>query len=86
MSPGRFKAILADQQRLSDTEFWEVLRTRTPAPRPSPEPEPAPKSLPLLWLAQALERELGLTSEQIAELDEIKARHRLDEARSTPKD
>ena len=84
MSPGRFKAILADQLRLSGAEFWEVLRTRTPAQRPSPEPEPAPRSLPL-WLAQALEREVGLTSEQIAELDEIEARRQLDEARLRPK-
>jgi hypothetical protein len=85
MSPGRFKAILSDQLRLSEAEFWEVLRTRTPAPRPSPAPEPAPTSLPL-WLAQAVEREVGLTREQIAELDEIDARQRLDEARSRPKD
>jgi hypothetical protein len=85
MSPGRFKAILSDQLRLSEAEFWEVLRTRTPALRPSPAPEPAPTSLPL-WLAQALEREVGLTREQIVELDAIDARQRLDEARSRPKD
>ena len=85
MSPGRFKAILADQLRLGEAEFWDVLRTKAPAPRPSPAPEPAPKSLPL-WLAQALEREAGLTREQIAELDESEARRQLDEARSRPKD
>lgn len=85
MSPGRFKAILSDQLRLGEAEFWEVVRTRSPAPRPSPAPEPAPRSLPL-WLAQALEREAGLTREQIAVLDEGEARQRLDEARSRPKD
>jgi hypothetical protein len=84
MSPGRFKAILADQLRLNETEFWEVLRIREPAQRPSPAPEPAPRSLPL-WLAQALEREVGLTREQIAELDEVEARRQLHEARSRPK-
>ena len=84
MSPGRFKAILADQLRLNEAEFWEVLRTREPAQRPSPAPEPAPRSLPL-WLAQTLEREVGLTREQIAELDEVEARRQLDEARSRPK-
>ncbi len=84
MSPGRFKAILADQLRLSEAEFWEVLRARKPALRPSLEPEPAPRSLPL-WLAQALEREVGLTREQIAELDETEARRQLDEERSRPK-
>lgn len=85
MSPGRFKAILSDQLRLSEAEFWEVLRTKTPAMRPSPAPEPAPRSLPL-WLAHALEREAGLAREQIAELDEQEAHRRLDEARSRPKD
>jgi hypothetical protein len=85
MSPGRFKAILSDQLRLSEAEFWEVLRTRSPAPRPSPAPEPAPQSLPL-WLAQAIEREVGLTRTQIAELDENDARRLLDETRSRPRE
>jgi len=83
MSPGRFKAILADQLRLGEAEFWDVLRTKTPALRPSPAPEPAPRSLPL-WLAQALAREVGLTREEIAALDEIEARRQLDKARSRP--
>lgn len=85
MSPGRFKAILSDQLLLSETEFWEVLRTRTPAPRPSLAPEPAPASLPL-WLALALEREVGLTPRQISELDSDAARRLLDEARSRPRE
>lgn len=83
MSPGRFKAILADQLTLSEAEFWEVLRTRTPATRPSPAPEPAPRSLPA-WLADTLEREAGLEGERIAELDEETALHLLLEARSRP--
>ena len=85
MSPGRFKAILSDQLLLSEAEFWGVLRTNTPAPRPSPAPEPAPGSSPL-WLALTLEREVGLTREQIAKLDEDQARRLLDEARSQPSD
>lgn len=85
ISPGRFKAILSDQLRLSEAEFWEVLRTKTPAPRPSPAPEPAPKSLPL-WLARSLEREAGLTLEHIATLDEDEAQRLLIEARSEPRD
>lgn len=83
MSPGRFKAILSDQLRLSEAEFWEVLRTKTRAPRPSPAPEPYPRSLPL-WLALALEREAGVIVEQIAALDEDEARWLLVEARSEP--
>lgn len=85
MSPGRFKAILADQLRLNEAEFWEVLRTRQPASRPSPGPEPVPRSLPL-WLAQALAREVGLTRERIAELDENEGRRLLEEARSRPRE
>lgn len=85
MSPGRFKTPLSDQLQLIEADFWDVLRTKGPAPRGSPAPEPAPRSLPL-WLAQASEREVGLTRERIAELDEGEARQRLDEARSRPKD
>jgi hypothetical protein len=84
MSPGRFKSILSDQLRLSEAEFWEVLRTKSSAERASPASEPGPSSLPL-WLAQALEREVGLRREQIAELDEAEARRQLDAARSRPK-
>jgi len=83
MSPGRFKAILADQLRLNEAEFWEVLRTRSPAQRPSSAPELAPESLPL-WLARALEREVGLSRAEIAGLDEDAARQTLNEARSRP--
>ncbi len=84
MSPGRFKAMLADQLRISEAEFWEVLRSKSPATRPSPAPEPASKSLPL-WLAIALEREVGLTREQISKLDEAEALLALKEARSRPR-
>ncbi len=84
MSAGRFKAILSDQLQLSQAEFWEVPRTKAPAPRPSPAPEPAPTSLPL-WLARALEREVGLTREQIAKLADDEARRLLVEARSKPR-
>ena len=85
MSPGRFKAILSDQLRLSEAEFWEVLTTKKPAPRPSLAPEPAPRSLPL-WLARSLEREVGLTHEQIAQVNEEDAQRLLIETRSRPID
>lgn len=85
MSPGRFKAILADQLRLSEAEVWEVVRTKTPAARPSPAAELPPKSLPL-WLARALDREVGLSREQISQLDEDAALLTLNEARARPRD
>lgn len=83
MSPGRFKAILADQLRVSEAEFWEALRTREPVTRPSPLPESAPKSLPN-WLRVALRNECGSSEEEISLLTEDEARHRLAERRSTP--
>jgi hypothetical protein len=83
ISPGRFKAILSDQLRVSAAEFWNALRTRRPVTRPSPAPEPPPASLPL-WIAQALEREVGLSREQIEEIDVGRARALIDDARSRP--
>lgn len=84
VSPGRFRAILADQLHVDEPAFWEVLRTRRPAARPSPTPEPPPLGLPL-WLARALEREVGLTGDQLAGLDVATARDLLAAARSRPR-
>jgi len=85
ISPGRFKAILSDQLRVSEAEFWETLRTRTPVRRPSPSPELPPASLPL-WIVEALAREVGLSPEQIADLGEADARALIDEVRSRPRE
>lgn len=82
MSPGRFKAILSDQLRLGEAQFWEVLRTKTPARRPAPAPEPEPASLPL-WLARELER-AGITPREIESLDQSQAKALLAEIRSRP--
>jgi hypothetical protein len=84
ISPGRFKAILSDQLKVSEVEFWNVLRTGRPATRPSLAPETPPASLPL-WLALALEVEVGLRPEQIAGLDEVGALALLVRARSEPR-
>lgn len=82
MSPGRFKAILSDQLRVNEAEFWNVLRLKVPATRPSPEPEP--ESLPL-WLAQQLERE-GAKPQDIGTLSMDEAALFLAELRSRPID
>lgn len=84
MSMGRFKAILSDQLRVNEAQFWDVVRLKAPAERPSPEPEPAPSSLPL-WLAQQLQR-AGIPQAEIEGLDEGAARTLLDEVRSRPRD
>jgi hypothetical protein len=79
--PGRFKAILSDQLRVSAAESWETLLTSKPAGRPSPSPELPPASLPL-WIVEALAREVGLRPGQIADLAESDARKLIDEVRS----
>jgi hypothetical protein len=84
ISPGRFKAILSDQLRVSETEFWETLRTGKPAGRPSLSPEPPPASLPL-WIVEALVREVGLTPGQIGGLGDSEARALIDEAPARPR-
>lgn len=85
MSPGRFKAILADQLKVDQQQFWEVLRTGEPAVRPAPAPESGPHSIPK-WLDHDLRRELGFNDEDLAGLTEEAARELLDEARSRPRD
>jgi hypothetical protein len=78
-----FKLFLSLQAKLSEAEFWEVLRTKTPAPRPSPAPEPKPATLPL-WLGVGLEK-LGVPRDRIAELSQEEANALLDELRSRPR-
>lgn len=84
MGMGRFRQILALQLRVSSAEFWTALVTGDPVPRPSPNPEVGPAALPL-WLAMALERELGLSSFEINGLDEGTARTILDDHRARPR-
>lgn len=84
MSPGRFKAILADQLKVSEAEFWEALRTKRPVTRPSPQPQPAPASLPN-WLRDALLDECGLSEADLVRLREDEAHELLTQHRSRPK-
>jgi hypothetical protein len=79
-----FKLFLSLQVKISEAEFWEVLRTKRPAPRPSPGPEPKPATLPL-WLGVGLEK-LGVPRERITELTREEAKALLDGLRSSPKD
>ena len=75
---------MSDQLHVSAEEFWNALRTRKPVPRPSSAPELPPASLPL-WIAQTLEREVGLSRDQIEEVDVDRVRELIDDARSRPK-
>lgn len=67
MSPGRFMAILRDQLQVNQEVFWEVLSTGRPAPRPAPAPAPEPPAHPL-WVVDVLERDFGLSEQEIAAL------------------
>lgn len=83
MAPGRFRAILADQLRVSEAEFWEALRTGRAVERPSRDAATAPPGLPA-WLWEALIREVGLQPDEIAALSEEEARAALTSVRSRP--
>jgi hypothetical protein len=65
MSAGRFKAILRDQLRVSEDDFWTALETKEPVPRPSDAP--TLEALPL-YLMRVLKDELHLSEAEIAEL------------------
>jgi len=82
MSPGRFKAILRNQLRVSEEDFWRALETGEPVERPSAPPE-AEATLPA-YLARVLERELHLSQEEIAALSEEEAKRLADEHWSKP--
>jgi hypothetical protein len=83
MSPGRFRAILADQLRVSEAQFWETIRTGGPAERPSPEPIEPPPSVPL-WLVRQL-ASVGVEQAELEGIDESAARRLLEELRSRPR-
>jgi predicted RNA binding protein YcfA (HicA-like mRNA interferase family) len=66
MSPGRFKAILRNQLRVSEEDFWRALETGGPVARPSAPVEAEP-GLPA-YLVRVLKVELRLNETEIAEL------------------
>ena len=84
MSPGRFKAILRHQLRVSEEDFWRALETGEPVARPSEPPEVAPR-LPL-YLVRVLREELGMSEAEIAKLSAEKAQRRVHEHWSRPAD
>jgi hypothetical protein len=68
MSAGRFALILRTQLRVSEDEFWTVLRTGRRAARPSTSIPEAPASLPS-WVANALRHQFDKSDEEIAAMD-----------------
>ena len=66
MSPGRFKAILRNQLRVSEADFWAALETGEPVPRPS-EPPAEEAAIPA-YFVRVLKTELLLSEPEIAQL------------------
>ena len=75
MSPKRFRTILRDQLRVTEAQFWEVLRTEKPAKRPSVVPA-GPIELPA-YIVRVLKLDLHMTEDQIAGLTAEEGRKRV---------
>ncbi len=83
MSPGRFKAILRHQLRVSEDDFWRALASGQPVVRPSDIPEEVPR-LPL-YLVRVL-TQLGKSNAEIAALSVDDAERIVQEHWSRPPD
>ena len=84
MSPGRWKAILRDQLRVSDEDFWRALRTKKPVGRPSAPPAEEEIQQVPAWAAAVLSTQLGMAPADIAKLGRDEAVERAHEAWSRP--
>ncbi len=73
MSPGRFKAILRDQLKVTEDQFWEVLQTGKPAQRPAPVSVQEPSGH-AACVVRVLKLELHKTEEEIGRLGREEAR------------
>lgn len=83
MSPGRFKAVLREQLRVSEQDFWRALETGQAVARPS-QPPTADPGLPA-YLVRVLKAELHLSEAEIAELEPAEAQRLVHEHWSQPK-
>jgi hypothetical protein len=74
-SPGRWKAILRNQLKVTEEQFWEALRTGTAVDRtpPPPPPEPIPVEE---WVREGLRR-TGMTDEEVDRLAPEEAQQEL---------
>lgn len=85
-SPGRFGAILCDQLEVSRREFWQALRSREAVDRPVPAVEGPVAREHDAWVVDVLANQLHLTAKEIEALSEDKARERVLEFWSRPRD
>ncbi len=82
--PDRFKAILREQLKVTERQFWRALQTKQPAVRPRPPEVERPESLPAAWVA-TLKTQLYMTDAEIAALTRAEARRLLQEHWSKPR-
>ena len=75
MSPGRFKAILRDQLRVSEEQFWETLRTGKAVQRPTELEDAPPEHEP--WVLRVLIDELHMSPEELEALSPEEAKRRV---------
>ncbi|MGH2969600.1 MAG: hypothetical protein ACRDK0_11125 [Solirubrobacteraceae bacterium] len=74
-SPGRWKAILRNQLKITEEQFWEALRSGDPVDRTPPPPPPTPTPV-VDWVREGLRR-AGLRDEQIDALEDVEAQQEL---------
>ncbi len=84
MSPGRFRAILRNQLKVGEDDFWEAIRAGRPAARPSEVEEPPPQHA--AWVVRVLVIELHLTPSEIQALSVEDALRMVNALRSRPRD
>lgn len=77
-SPGRFRAVLAHELKVSKDEFWECLRTGNQVQRPAPVEEPTFQHP--AWVVAHLKSRLHLTDREIDALGPEEAEQMVREA------
>lgn len=74
-SPGRWKAILRNQLKVTEEQFWEALRSGDPVDRTPPPPQPTP--IPVdEWVREGLRRH-GLRDDEVDALEPAEAQKEL---------
>lgn len=83
MSPGRFRAILRNQLKVGEREFWDAVRSGRPVVRPA-DVDAGPPEHPA-WVVRVLTADLHLTASDIDRLSIDDARRLVNEFRSRRK-
>ena len=84
LGPGRFRAILRNQLCVSESDFWDTVRSGRPVVRPSETDEP--RAQHPAWVIRVLVENLHLTAYEIESLSVEEARQLVDEFHGRPRD